>query len=961
MKTMDYVNRLLSLFCLRKDDFRAWACMVILISHFSFLISYSFGQGIPFIRNFTAEDYHANSLNYDVEADENGNVFVANFEGLMYYDHANWRIIHTPGITRVTVVVRTSDNTMWVGGYNYFGKIQKKANGEIYLQRIGKPDLFTGEVNEIFERDGKVRFIANNGNIYQVEGDEVKVWKTIDSQSLRIGVLDVVDVDAVERGDKDVVKNDIVIEEPLENGYIAVIKKGTGVVIRNDKGEDLYTISDANGLCSNDIVYLSYDRRGLLWGATAKGVFAVQVPSLFSRFTSHEGLTGTVLSIEKFGGRIYAGTDDGLFRQEGMRFVRVAGVNYACWDLKRSGQELLAATADGIFRLSAGGGVSRLTSTSSMAVLAEGPEIYSGELDGVYLYDSNGHSKKKSLSLENVRKIEKDAQGTIWVQSLYGIVWYKKAGTQDFTQYKTGNKAESMLTFVLTDGKVEVVSAEATQPFPYPLYSFSDSKGITWLTSNEGKALYRWKDGKRLDDMEQILSPIKDMPIRAMYVQQNEIWLGHDNGLTIINTQAQDVSQSIKPKLCIRSVTLGSDSILWGGFGEMPEALPDLGYKENNLHFTFSLDCTPIAGQTLYRYRLNDGDWSGWSVNTSASFLNLAHGDYTFSVQARDVMNRTTDITSIRFHIKTPFYLRWYMNALYILLLLAIAFILFQMRLRRLEKEKIRLEKIVQDRTAQVVRLEKMATVGKLTQGLIDRILNPLNYINNFAKLSEGLIKDVKANVEDEKEHMDEENYEDTMDVLDMLTGNLQKVGEHGQNTSRTLKAMEEMLKDRSGGVVDTDVAAILRQNLEMTENYYAKEIAEYHINLRLDIPQQEVPVRANPEQLSKAFMSFLGNSIYALVKKKQRADYQPELITTVSTHGDTIRIVFHDNGIGIESTIINKIFDPFFTTKTTSEAAGVGLYLTHEIIQNYRGDISVNSVKDEFCEFTITLPVLKK
>ena len=49
-----------------------------------------------------------------------------------------------------------------------------------------------------------------------------------------------------------------------------------------------------------------------------------------------------------------------------------------------------------------------------------------------------------------------------------------------------------------------------------------------------------------------------------------------------------------------------------------------------------------------------------------------------------------------------------------------------------------------------------MATVGKLTQGLIDRILNPLNYINNFAKLSEGLLKDVEANIEDEKEKMDE-------------------------------------------------------------------------------------------------------------------------------------------------------------------------------------------------------------
>ena len=185
-------------------------------------------QGIPFIRNFTAEEYHANKLNYDVETDENGNVFVANFEGLMYYDHANWRILHTPGISRVTVVVRTSDNTIWVGGYNYFGKIKRKDNGEIYLKRVGKADLFHGEVNEIFERDGKVRFIANNGNIYQVESeDEVSIHKTIDSQALKIGVLDVVDVDAAERGETNIVKDDIVLEEPLDDGLTAVIKKGT--------------------------------------------------------------------------------------------------------------------------------------------------------------------------------------------------------------------------------------------------------------------------------------------------------------------------------------------------------------------------------------------------------------------------------------------------------------------------------------------------------------------------------------------------------------------------------------------------------------------------------------------------------------------------------------------------------------------------------------------------------------
>ncbi|MBO4719543.1 MAG: hypothetical protein J5658_06695 [Prevotella sp.] len=917
-------------------------------------------QGIPFIRNFTAEEYHANKLNYDVEADENGNVFVANFEGLMYYDHANWRILRTPGISRVTVVVMTSDNTLWVGGYNYFGRIQKKDNGELYLQRVGEPDLFRGEVNEIFERDGKVRFIANNGNIYQVDGEKVSIWKTIDSQTLKIGVLDVVDVDAAENGDAaNIVKNDIVLEEPLDNGLTAVIKKGVGVIIRDDQGKDLYSITDANGLCSNDVVYLAYDHRGQLWGATAKGVYSIQIPSPFSRFTAHEGLTGTVLSIEKFGGKIYAGTDDGLFRQEGMRFVKVAGINHACQDMKPYGQDLLAATADGIFRVSDKGGAQRLTTTSSQALLVDGEQVYSGELDAVYLYNANFQARRMVCSLENATKIVKDDQGTIWLQSIYGLIWNKKAADQFFYQYKTDNKAETISTIVLTDGKVEVISAETTKPFPYPLYSTVDRKGVTWLTNSEGKSVYRWKNGKRLNDLDLLLFPIHEMTVRAIYTQQDEIWLGNENGLTIINTKVKDIAKNTKPQLLIHSVTLGNDSVLWGGFGEMPETLAELKHNENELHFTFSLDHTPIEGRTFYRYRLNNGSWSAWSTSTAANFTNLTHGFYTFSVQARDVTNRLTDITSIQFHINPPFYYRWYMYVLYFLLLLALVYLIFRLRLRKMEKDKERLERLVKERTDEVVRLEKMATAGKLTQGLIDRILNPLNYINNFAKLSEGLIKDVKANVEDEKEHMDEENYEDTMDVLDMLTGNLQKVGEHGQNTSRTLKAMEEMLKDRSGGIVPMNLSTILHQNEQMVSEYYKNEIAQYHIKTAFEYPET-LQIDGNPEQLSKTIMCLLGNSVYAVVKKAQKTQYTPEVTLRATQTGKEVTVVVHDNGIGIEDTIVDKVFDPFFTTKTTGEASGVGLYLSREIIQNHGGDISVKSVKNEYTEFTFIIPLKK-
>jgi len=257
-----------------------------------------------------------------------------------------------------------------------------------------------------------------------------------------------------------------------------------------------------------------------------------------------------------------------------------------------------------------------------------------------------------------------------------------------------------------------------------------------------------------------------------------------------------------------------------------------------------------------------------------------------------------------------------------------------------------------------VVRLEKMATAGKLTQGLIDRILNPLNYINNFAKLSQGLVKDVTANIEDEKDHMDAENYEDTIDVLSMLDGNLQKVGEHGANTTRTLKAMEEMLKDRSGGIVSMDLKALLKQNEEMVHHFYEKEIANGPIQVVFSIPASEVHIMGNAEQLSKAIMSILANAVYAINKRIARDHAEGEIRVLLTTDDQHAVIRLRDNGIGIEEAIINKVFDPFFTTKTTGEASGVGLYLSREIVQNHGGDITVHSEKNVYTELTITIPL---
>ena len=107
--------------------------------------------------------------------------------------------------------------------------------------------------------------------------------------------------------------------------------------------------------------------------------------------------------------------------------------------------------------------------------------------------------------------------------------------------------------------------------------------------------------------------------------------------------------------------------------------------------------------------------------------------------------------------------------------------------------------------------------------------------------------------------------------------------------------------------------------------------------------------------------MNMLSNAVYAVAKKSQRTPqgthYQPEISLHTRLDDNRVTLVFRDNGIGIEQGIINKIFDPFFTTKTTAEASGVGLYLSHEIIQNHGGTITVESEKNQYTEFIITLP----
>ena len=907
------------------------------------LASTGWSQGIPFIRNYTATEYGGHNQNFDIMTGDDGTVYVANFEGLLYYDHAEWHMLYTPGVTRITALFRDSKGTIWTGGYNYIGYVEIAANGCPTLHSIVNNKTFHGEVQWIWERDGNLFFLVSDKEIYTIINNNV-AWAQGASlpktgPSTFIGEAHVNQVQQLGDYNLKVLATD-----------------GEGLVFQYKDGKEIFRITENNGLCSNNVKFVTYDGHGLIWGATDNGIFSIGFPSVYTHLTANEGLRGEVLALTKYQGEMYAGTQYGLFHMKGKSFVQIPEISYACWQLGKQGDNLLAATADGIYQINSSNKVSQLTTANTLSLMVEEDGFYSGEVDGIYHYDSHTRQHKKISDIEKVVKIVRDKNQIIWIQNLYGHIWKSNNG-HHFEQVK--NSEDEIATLVSYNNEVTVVKSTATEPFPYPAFSYADDSKNLWLTDTKGKNLYAMKDGDKQKLLSDAAHPLMDFSVRAMVHDNDLLWMGGDKGVNVVSLVHKDPVKEAKATLRIRSIYLhGGDSILWGGYGNMPTELPTLSSEDRHITFTFSTNIQSLLLKTQYRTRMDDGNWSAWDYDTREEYPNLSPGKHVFEVQARDSYGRITEPVSISFTIMHPFYMRWYMNLLYLILLGIIIYAVMRWRLYRLERGKQQLETLVQERTQQVVRLEKMATVGKLTQGLIDRILNPLNYINNFAKLSQGLIKDATANIEDEKERMDQDNYEDTMDVLDMLKGNLEKVGEHGANTTRTLKAMEEMLKDRSGGRVSMNLTSLLQQDKEMLEKYYAQEIAAHHIKVDFDVPSQELLINANPEMLSKTFMSMLGNAVYAIVKKATRAAYEPVISLKVEQHPNAITITIRDNGIGIESTIIDKVFDPFFTTKPTGEASGVGLYLSREIIQNHDGDITVESVKDEYTEFIITLPI---
>ena len=262
---------------------------------------------------------------------------------------------------------------------------------------------------------------------------------------------------------------------------------------------------------------------------------------------------------------------------------------------------------------------------------------------------------------------------------------------------------------------------------------------------------------------------------------------------------------------------------------------------------------------------------------------------------------------------------------------------------------------------ANLIQAEKMASLGQLTAGIAHEIKNPLNFVNNFAGLSVELLDELKAAAAPALQSLDADTRAEIDETVEMLTGNLEKIAEHGRRADGIVRSMLEHSRGASGERRAVDLNALVEEALNLAYHGARAQDQNFNITLEREFGAAIAPIDLAPQDVTRVFLNLFGNGFYAANKRGQGAGetgFRPVLKVATRDLGDWVEIAVRDNGTGIPPDVQDKLFQPFFTTKPTGEGTGLGLSISYDIVtQQHGGTISVDSQVGEFTEFTIRLP----
>ena len=281
-----------------------------------------------------------------------------------------------------------------------------------------------------------------------------------------------------------------------------------------------------------------------------------------------------------------------------------------------------------------------------------------------------------------------------------------------------------------------------------------------------------------------------------------------------------------------------------------------------------------------------------------------------------------------------------------------------------LRDEKERAESALADlKQAQdnLIRAEKMASLGSLTAGIAHEIKNPLNFINNFSETSIELLDELRETLAPALAGLSQTARDDVDDLIQDLGDDLQTIGTHGRRADGIVRTMLLLARGSAADRELTDLNALVDESLKLAYHGERARDRDFNVSMEQDLDPQIGQIEIAHQEISRVLINLLSNGFYATKKRADQAtepDYAPKVAVRTRVQGDGVTIRIHDNGTGIPADVVDGVFTPFFTTKPTGEGTGLGLSLSYDIVvHQHGGTINVRSEEGAFTEFTIWLP----
>ncbi len=233
----------------------------------------------------------------------------------------------------------------------------------------------------------------------------------------------------------------------------------------------------------------------------------------------------------------------------------------------------------------------------------------------------------------------------------------------------------------------------------------------------------------------------------------------------------------------------------------------------------------------------------------------------------------------------------------------------------------------------QMVRQEKLASVGQLAAGVSHELNNPLGGILGFSQL---ILEKMRRNGLDKTTPEDFDNY-------------IKRLSQVEQAALRCKTIVENLLKfarKSASEVKPLDINQVLEDTLTFTRHQLEINKVQVEKTLSPGLPQ----TRGNEHQLQQVFTNLMINA-------QQAMGNGGKLSISTKAEDGYIEVGFADTGTGIAPEIISKIFDPFFTTKPIGQGTGLGLSVSYGIVRDMGGKITVESRVGQGSTFRIWLP----